>query len=386
MSPALGAPMKYVQEFRDPQKAHGLLRAIADLGQRLTRDRPGPIKIMEVCGGHTHAIFKYGLESLLPPTVELVHGPGCPVCIMPKGVVDDAIAIAQQPQVIFTTFGDVMRIPGSRQSLLEAKAAGADIRMVYSPLDALQIAQQNPDRPVVFFAIGFETTAPSTALTVLQAARAGIRNFSLFCNHVLVVPALEALLSHPKLELDGFIGPGHVSMVIGTRPYQVIAERYHKPVVVAGFEPLDILQSLVMVLGQLASDRCAVENQYTRLVTSEGNAVALAALAQVFVVRDQFEWRGLGEIPASGLQMHPDYAQYDAAAKFPLPQQRIADHKACACGEILQGVKKPWECRVFGTACTPQHPLGACMVSSEGACAAYYKYGPRRSPTPAIAQ
>ncbi|HEY9889760.1 MAG TPA: hydrogenase formation protein HypD, partial [Candidatus Obscuribacterales bacterium] len=365
---------------------HGLLRAITDLGQQLTRDRPGPIKIMEVCGGHTHAIFKYGLESLLPPTVELVHGPGCPVCIMPKGVVDDAIAIAQQPQVIFTTFGDVMRIPGSRQSLLEAKAAGADIRMVYSPLDALQIAQQNPDRPVVFFAIGFETTAPSTALTVLQAARAGIRNFSLFCNHVLVVPALEALLSHPKLELDGFIGPGHVSMVIGTRPYQVIAERYHKPVVVAGFEPLDILQSLVMVLGQLASDRCAVENQYTRLVTSEGNAVALAALAQVFVVRDQFEWRGLGEIPASGLQMHPDYAQYDAAAKFPLPQQRIADHKACACGEILQGVKKPWECRVFGTACTPQHPLGACMVSSEGACAAYYKYGPRRSPTPAIAQ
>ncbi len=372
--------MKYVQEFRDPTKAQGLLQQIAHLAGQVSRDRTSPIKVMEVCGGHTHAIFKYGLESLLPPSVELVHGPGCPVCIMPKGRLDDAIAIAQHPNVIFTTFGDVMRVPGAQQTLLETKAAGADIRMVYSPLDALKLAQENPDREVVFFAIGFETTAPSTALTVLQAERAGIRNFSLFCNHVLVVPALEALLSNPALQLDGFIGPGHVSMVIGARPYQVICDRYHKPVVVSGFEPLDILQSLGMVLRQLAEGRCAVENQYTRLVSWEGNAVALDALAKVFMVRDRFEWRGLGDIPLSGFQMHPDYAAFDAEAKFSLPHRHIADHKACACGEILQGMKKPWECKVFGTACTPEHPIGACMVSSEGACAAYYKYGQTRTP------
>jgi hydrogenase expression/formation protein HypD len=371
--------MKYVQEFRDPQKAQGLLREIDALGQQLTQSRPGPIKVMEVCGGHTHSIFKYGLESLLPETVELVHGPGCPVCIMPRGRLDDAIALAQNANVILTTFGDVMRVPGSQQSLLQAKAEGADIRMVYSPLDALALAQAHPDRQVVFFAIGFETTAPSTALTVLQAERQGIENFSLFCNHVLVVPALEALLSNPDLQLDGFIGPGHVSMVIGTRPYQVIAERYRKPVTVSGFEPLDILQSLWMVLRQLAEGRCEVENQYTRLVQPNGNEVALAALAKVFAVRDQFEWRGLGDIPVSGFKMHPHYAHFDAEVKFTLPHQRIADHKACACGEILQGVKKPWDCKVFGTACTPEHPIGACMVSSEGACAAYYKYGRSQS-------
>ncbi|HIK43613.1 MAG TPA: hydrogenase formation protein HypD [Leptolyngbyaceae cyanobacterium M65_K2018_010] len=377
--------MKYVQEFRDPQKAQGLLAAIRALGDQLTAERPGPIKVMEVCGGHTHAIFKYGLEALLPPTVELVHGPGCPVCIMPRGRLDDAIALTQYPSVILTTFGDVMRVPGSRQSLLQAKAAGADIRLVYSPLDALEIAAAHPDRQVVFFAIGFETTAPSTALTVLQAERQGIENFSLFCNHVLVVPALEALLSHPNLQLDGFIGPGHVSVVIGARPYQVIAERYHKPVTISGFEPLDILQSLGMVLRQLAEGRCQVENQYTRLVQATGNPVALAAMARVFVVRDQFEWRGLGDIPASGLRMHPAYARFDAEAKFTLPHGQVADHRACACGEILQGVKKPWDCKVFGTACTPEHPLGACMVSSEGACAAYYKYGhgrPHPAPPP----
>ncbi|MGF1495333.1 MAG: hydrogenase formation protein HypD [Elainellaceae cyanobacterium] len=367
--------MKYVREFRDPQKAQGLLREIKALGDRLTQSRPGPIKIMEVCGGHTHAIFKYGLEALLPPTVELIHGPGCPVCIMPKGQLDDAIALAQYPDVMLTTFGDVMRVPGSRQSLLQAKAGGADIRMVYSPLDALAIAQKHPDRQVVFFAIGFETTAPSTALTVLQAERQGIENFSLFCNHVLVVPALEALLSNPDLQLDGFIGPGHVSMVIGASPYRVITERYQKPIVISGFEPLDILQSLWMVLRQLAAGRCVVENQYTRLVQAEGNAVAIAAMAKVFAVRDQFEWRGLGDIAASAFKMHPDYARFDAEVKFTLPHQRVADHKACACGEILKGVKKPWECRIFGTACTPEHPIGACMVSSEGACAAYYKYG-----------
>jgi hydrogenase expression/formation protein HypD len=294
---------------------------------------------------------------------------------MPKGRLDEAIAIAQHPDVIFTTFGDVMRVPGSKHSLLQAKALGADIRLVYSPLDALAIAKDNRSREVVFFAIGFETTAPSTALTILQAEKEGIENFSLFCNHVRVVPALEALLSHQDLQLDGFVGPGHVSMVIGTKPYQVIAEHYHKPLVVSGFEPLDILQSLWMLLRQLVEGRCEVENQYTRLVQAEGNAVGLNAMHRVFELRDQFEWRGLGNIPQSGLQMHSDYAKFDAEQKFAVPHQSVADHKACQCGEILKGVLKPWQCKVFGTACTPETPIGACMVSSEGACAAYYQYG-----------
>jgi hydrogenase expression/formation protein HypD len=337
---------------------------------------------MEVCGGHTHAIFKYGLEELLSPAIEMIHGPGCPVCIMPKGRLDDAIAIAEHSNVIFTTFGDTMRVPGSKHSLLQAKAKGADIRMVYSPLDALELAKANRDRQVVFFAIGFETTAPSTALTVLQAEAEGVENFSLFCNHVLVVPALESLLSNPDLQLDGFVGPGHVSMVIGTEPYQVIAQRYHKPLVVSGFEPLDLLQAIWMVLQQLADGRCEVENQYARFVQPSGNAVALNAMQRVFQMRDRFEWRGLGEIPYSGLKMRPEYAQFDAEAKFVLPQRHVADHKACACGDILKGIKKPWDCKVFGTACTPEHPIGACMVSSEGACAAYYKYGRLSLATP----
>ncbi len=367
--------MKYVTEYRDPEKIQGVLQEITRLGEQLTTGKDRPVKLMEICGGHTHAIFKYGLEELLPPTIEMIHGPGCPVCIMPKGRLDDAIAIAEHPNVIFTTFGDAMRVPGSKHSLLQAKAKGADIRMVYSPLDALQIAKNHPDREVVFFAIGFETTAPSTALTVLQAESEGVPNFSLFCNHVLVVPALEALLSNPDLQLDGFIGPGHVSMVIGTEPYQAIASTYHKPLVVAGFEPLDLLQSVWMVLQQLAEERCEVENQYARFVQPHGNAVGLAAMQRVFEVRSAFEWRGLGDIPDSGLKMRPEYAQFDAEAKFILPHRQVADHKACACGDILKGVKKPWDCKVFGTACTPEHPIGACMVSSEGACAAYYKYG-----------
>uniref|UniRef100_B8HTU4 Hydrogenase expression/formation protein HypD n=1 Tax=Cyanothece sp. (strain PCC 7425 / ATCC 29141) TaxID=395961 RepID=B8HTU4_CYAP4 len=367
--------MKYVNEFRDPTKAQALIAQIRQLGSQLYSQKNQVIKIMEVCGGHTHSIFKYGLEHLLPNTVELVHGPGCPVCIMPKGRLDDAIALAQYPEVILTTFGDVMRVPGGKSNLLEARAKGADIRMVYSPLDALAIARQHPDREVVFFAIGFETTAPSTALTVLQAETEGVKNFSLFCNHVLVVPALEALLSNPDLQLDGFVGPGHVSTVIGWQPYRVIAEQYHKPLVVSGFEPLDILQSVWMVLTQLVQGRCEVENQYSRLVQAAGNPVAQAAIHRVFEVRDRFEWRGLGDIPRSGLKMRSTYAAFDAEVKFELPHQQVADHKACQCGEILKGVLKPWECKVFGTACTPEHPIGACMVSSEGACAAYYKYG-----------
>ncbi|HEY9753445.1 MAG TPA: hydrogenase formation protein HypD, partial [Coleofasciculaceae cyanobacterium] len=298
--------MKYVSEFRDPQKTQGVLQQIKDLSDRLAGGKGRPIKLMEVCGGHTHAIFKYGLQQLLPPTIELIHGPGCPVCIMPKGRLDDAIAIAEHPSVIFTTFGDAMRVPGSTHSLLQARARGADIRMVYSPLDALTIAKHHPDRPVVFFAIGFETTAPSTALTVLQAEAEGVPNFSLFCNHVLVVPALEALLSNPDLQLDGFIGPGHVSMVIGTGPYQVIADEYHKPLVISGFEPLDLLQSIWMVLQQLNEGRCQIENQYTRFVQPAGNRVGLGAMQRVFQVRDRFEWRGLGEIPVSGLRLRPE--------------------------------------------------------------------------------
>ena len=363
--------MKYVDEFREPRKADALLRAIEQLCQQLEK----PIKIMEVCGGHTHSIFKYGIEDVLPEAIELIHGPGCPVCVMPKGRLDDAISISQNPNVIFTTFGDAMRVPGSTTSLLQAKAQGADIRMVYSPLDSLQIAKDNPDQEVVFFALGFETTAPSTALTILQAESEKIHNFSMFCNHVLVIPALEALLDNPDLQLDGFIGPGHVSMVIGTEPYQFISQQYQKPIVISGFEPLDIIQSVWMLLQQIVENRCEVENQYNRFVDQAGNAVAIAAMNKVFEVRESFEWRGLDEIPNSAFKMRAEYGEFDAEVKFTIPNLKVADHKACQCGEILKGVLKPWQCKVFGTACTPETPIGTCMVSSEGACSAYYKYG-----------
>ncbi|MCG6135360.1 MAG: hydrogenase formation protein HypD [Nostoc sp. LLA-1] len=363
--------MKYIDEFREPEKALALQTQITQLSQHLKK----PLKIMEICGGHTHSIFKYGIEEILPPNIELIHGPGCPVCVMPKGRLDDAIAISQNHNVILATFGDTMRVPGSTTSLLQARATGADIRMVYSPLDSLQLARDNPNKQVVFFALGFETTAPSTALTILQAAAENITNFSMFCNHVLVVPALEALLDNPDLQLDGFVGPGHVSMVIGTDPYQFIAQKYHKPIVVSGFEPLDILQSIWMLLQQIIENRCEVENQYNRLVEPAGNLVALQAINQVFAVRENFEWRGLGDIPNSGFTIRSEYSQFDAEIKFTLPNLKVADHKACQCGEILKGVLKPWQCKVFGTACTPESPIGTCMVSSEGACAAYYKYG-----------
>lgn len=363
--------MKYVDEFRNPEKAQALQKEIAKLSQKIDNH----LKIMEVCGGHTHSIFKYGIEEILPNNIELIHGPGCPVCVMPKGRIDDAIALCQNPNIIFTTFGDAMRVPGSKTSLLQAKAQGADIRMVYSPLDSLKIAKENPNKEIVFFGLGFETTAPSTAFTILQAAAENITNFSMFSNHVLVIPALQALLDNPDLELDGFVGPGHVSMVIGTEPYQFISQLYHKPIVISGFEPLDIFQSIWMLLKQIVEKRCQVENQYNRLVEPAGNKNAIAAMNQVFAVREQFEWRGLGEIPNSGFKIRQEYAQFDAEAKFIIPNLKIADHKACQCGEILKGVLKPWQCKVFGTACTPENPIGACMVSSEGACAAYYKYG-----------
>jgi hydrogenase expression/formation protein HypD len=330
---------------------------------------------MEVCGGHTHSIFRYGIEAMLPAGIELLHGPGCPVCVLPIGRVDDCVAIAEQPGVIFATFGDAIRVPGSQKSLLQAKADGADVRIVYSPLDALALARSHPERDVVFFGLGFETTMPATALTVLAAEREGIANFSVFCNHITIVPTIKAILDSPDLRLDGFLGPGHVSMVIGTSPYQFIARHYRRPLVVAGFEPLDILQSLWMLLRQIKHGRAEIENQYARIVPSSGNAAALDAVAQVFELRDFFEWRGLGSIDHSGVRLRADYARFDAERKFSVPNASIADPSACQCGEVLKGVLKPRQCKLFGTACTPETPIGALMVSSEGACAAYYRYG-----------
>ena len=367
--------MQYVDEFRDPGKAASLLRAIEDLTKTLTARRDWPLHIMEVCGGHTHSIFRYGISNMLPPEIEFVHGPGCPVCVLPMGRVDDCVAIAETQGVIFTTFGDAMRVPGSKKSFLQAKADGADVRMVYSPLDALALARANPDREVVFFGLGFETTMPSTAFTVLQAESEGLTNFSLFCNHITIIPTIKAILDLPDLHLDGFLGPGHVSMVIGTRVYDFIAHHYKRPLVVAGFEPLDVLHSVWLVLKQIAEGRCEIENQYGRIVPQTGNAAALDAIAQVFELREFFEWRGLGSIDHSGVRMRDAYARFDAERKFAMPSLQIADPKSCQCGEVLKGVIKPWQCKVFGSACTPQMPLGALMVSSEGACAAYYQYG-----------
>ncbi len=362
--------MKYVDEFRNAAVARAIAAEIAEIatpGQRY--------KLMEICGGHTHTIYRHGIKDLLPEGVELVHGPGCPVCVLPMGRVDDGIAIAERTEVIFTCFGDMMRVPGSKGTLLEIKAQGADIRMVYSPLDALRIARENPQREVVFYAIGFETTAPSTALTLQRAKREGLTNFSVFCNHVTIVPPVRALLDSPDLRLDAFIGPGHVSTVVGCRPYEFLPRDYGKPVVVAGFEPLDLLQSILMLMRQLTQGRCEVENQYSRVVPWEGNLAALRSMAEVFTVRPFFEWRGLGFIAQSALGISPAYAAFDAEIRFAARGVRVADPKACQCGEVLKGVLKPWQCKVFGTACTPEQPLGALMVSSEGACAAYYTFG-----------
>ena len=361
--------MKFVDEYRDPVAARHLVARITDLAG------DDHFKFMEVCGGHTHTIYRHGIEHVLPESVELVHGPGCPVCVIPMGRVDDAIAIAETPNVIFTTFGDMMRVPGGNGNLLGAKARGADVRFVYSPLDALQIAIENPDRPVVFFAVGFETTAPSTAITLLQARAKAVPNFHVFSNHVTIVPPIKAILESPDLRLDGFLGPGHVSTVVGNRPYRFVPEKYGKPLVTTGFEPLDILQAIVMLLTQIREGRCEVENQYARVVRDEGNPRALAILAEVFELRPHFEWRGLGFISQSALRLRREFAAWDAELHYSVPGVRVADPKACQCGEVLKGVIKPWECKVFGTACTPETPIGTCMVSSEGACAAYYNFG-----------
>lgn len=370
--------MKYVTEFRDPAAARQLLAAISQTVDQIGATKDNPVRLMEICGGHTHAIFRYGLDRLTPQGLEFIHGPGCPVCVLPMRRVDECVEIAMRPEVIFTTFGDAMRVPGRRKSLLDAKSEGADVRMVYSPLDALELARRNPDREVVFFGLGFETTTPSTALTILQAASEGIGNFSLFCNHITVTPPLRLLLEDPEMKLDGFIGPGHVSMVIGTRPYEFIAREFGKPLVVAGFEPLDLLQSVLMLLRQLAEGRAEIENQYARIVPEEGNPASLAAIEQVYEPRPTFEWRGLGEIDKSGLRIREAYAAYDAERKFDIgygsTRPHVPDTESFACGAVMTGRMKPFVCPEFGKGCTPEHPLGALMVSSEGACAAYYQY------------
>lgn len=367
--------MKYLDEFRDPKAGQAVVADIARLVERSGRTAKTPIKIMEVCGGHTHSIFKFGLQDLLPDAIELVHGPGCPVCVLPVGRMDDAISLATQPGVVFATFGDAIRVPGSKKTLLEVKAEGADVRTVYSPSDALQLARELSDKKVIFFGLGFETTVPSTALTVLEAARDGVDNFLVFSNHITIVPTIKAILDAKDFSLDGFVGPGHVSMVIGLKPYLFIAQQYKKPFVVTGFEPLDVLQAVHMVLQQMNAGEARIQNQYRRLVSEEGNAAAQAAINEVFEVRDFFEWRGLGSIPDSGLKLKPAYARFDAEAHFTVPALSIEDPKACQCGDVLKGAIKPWECKVFGTACTPETPIGSCMVSSEGACAAHYNYG-----------
>jgi hydrogenase expression/formation protein HypD len=365
--------MKYVDEFRDP----ALIRQTAAEIRRLARgDRQ--FRIMEVCGGHTHAIYRFALDDLLPPNVELIHGPGCPVCVLPMGRIDAGLSVAIEHGAIFTSFGDVMRVPGRHGSPLQHLARGVDIRTVYSPLDALELARRHPDRHVVFFAIGFETTAPSTALTLLRARALGAANFSVLSNHVTIVPAIKAVLDSPDMRLDGFIGPGHVSTVIGCRPYDFVARHYRRPVVVAGFEPVDLLQSIAMLLRQLVDGRVEVENQYGRAVPTDGNLPALRALAEVFELRTFFEWRGLGFISQSALKIRQEFAEWDTERRFDIPHVDVADPVAAQCGEVLKGALKPHQCKLFGRECTPERPIGALMVSSEGACAASFGHALRQ--------
>lgn len=369
--------MKYVDEFRDGALAQGLARAIAQAVE------PGrEYRFMEFCGGHTHAIARYGVPDLLPASVRLIHGPGCPVCVLPIGRIDQAIRLALEAGVILCTYADTLRVPASGGlTLLRARSRGGDVRMVYAVSDALAIARANPTREVVFFAIGFETTTPPTAVAIRTAAAEGLTNFSVLCCHVLTPPAILSILDAPEVRglggvrLDGFIGPAHVSTVIGSRPYEYFAEEYRKPVVIAGFEPLDVMQAILMLVRQVNAGRAEVENEFTRAVTREGNAKAQALVAEVFELRKSFEWRGLGTVPYSALKIRAAYAQFDAERRFSLTYTPVADHKACECGAILRGVKRPTDCKLFGTVCTPDTPMGSCMVSSEGACAAHYTYG-----------
>jgi hydrogenase expression/formation protein HypD len=369
--------VKYVSEFRDKDLAKSVSAAI-----RREADPDRTYNFMEFCGGHTHAIFRYGVQDLMPDNVAYVHGPGCPVCVLPVRRLDDAVEIAERHNVILCTYGDMMRVPGTKQrSLIRAKADGTDIRMVYSTLDALKIARDNPDREVVFFAIGFETTTPPTAVAIKQAKKEDLGNFSVFCNHVLTPPAIAHILQSPDVqdlgtvEIDGFLGPSHVSSVIGSKPYEPAAQIFGKPVVIAGFEPLDVMQSTLMLIRQINEGRFEVENEYTRVVTREGNLKAQVLVAEVFDVRDAFEWRGLGTVAKSALKIREAFAAFDAERRFEITPKQSREVKSCECPAILRGVKKPTDCKLFGTVCTPDTPMGSCMVSSEGACAAYWTYG-----------
>ncbi|WP_426420350.1 hydrogenase formation protein HypD [Bradyrhizobium genosp. A] len=369
--------MKYADEFRDKAIALGLARAI-----RSEANPQRSYRFMEFCGGHTHAISRYGLEDILPKNVRMIHGPGCPVCVLPAGRIDMAIRLADRPEVILCVYGDLMRVPGSQgASLLKAKARGADVRMVYSTVDAIRIAEENPEQEVVFFAIGFETTTPPTAIMIRRAEKKQLENFSVFCNHVLTPPAMQNVLESPdirsigRVEIDGFVGPAHVSIIIGTEPYEVFAEEFDKSVVISGFEPLDMMQAILMLVRQVNEHRNEVENQYSRAVTRDGNSRAKEEVSNIFELRDQFEWRGLGLVPYSGLKLKQTYARFDAEIRFAMNELRVPDNPACECGAILRGVKKPVDCKLFGTVCTPETPMGSCMVSSEGACAAHWTYG-----------
>lgn len=369
--------MKYITEYRDGDKARKIAAAI----ERAVESGRG-YHFMEFCGGHTHAISRYGISDMLPDNVRMIHGPGCPVCVLPVGQIDSAIRLARMEGVTLCTYADLMRVPASdRTSLMTAKAEGADIRMVYSTLDALKIAEDEPERQVVFFAIGFETTTPPTALAVKAAKAKGLTNFTVFCNHVLTPAAIQNILESPDvrelgtLPLEGFIGPAHVSTVIGTAPYEFFAEEFEKPVVIAGFEPLDVVQAILMLVRQVNEGRFEVENEYSRAVTREGNIKAKAEVADVFELRESFEWRGLGEVPYSALRVKAAYAEFDAERRFDIHYEPAPDNPACDCGAILRGVKKPQDCKLFGTTCTPDTPMGSCMVSAEGACAAHWTYG-----------
>jgi hydrogenase expression/formation protein HypD len=366
--------VKHIDEYRDGALARAIAATIA-----IEAETGRLYQFMEFCGGHTHAISRYGIEDLLPANVQMVHGPGCPVCVLPIGRIDDAITLAMRPEVTLCTYADLMRVPASAGgSLQRAKAAGADIRMVYSTLDALEIAQAEPARQVVFFAIGFETTTPATAFAIKRARAQPLLNFSVFCNHVLTPPAMRAILTRPgaqAVRVNGFIGPSHVSSITGTAPYQSIARDFGKPIVVAGFEPLDVVHAVLMLVRQVNEGRHDVENQYARLVTSQGNLIAQQTMSEIFEVRPFFEWRGLGALPASALRLRDVYADLDAEKRFGIHTIQAADNAACECGAILRGVKKPAECKLFGTVCSPETPMGSCMVSPEGACAAHWTYG-----------
>ncbi|KTD30456.1 hydrogenase formation protein HypD [Legionella maceachernii] len=368
--------MRYIDDFRNADFAQAIVNAISN---RIISKRN--YRLMEFCGGHTHTIHRYGLPSLLPNNVEMIHGPGCPVCILPIQRIDKAIALAFLPNVIFCSYGDMLRVPGShQQSLLHAKARGADVRMVYSVDDALRLAQQNAEKEVIFFAIGFETTTPPTAYAIKEAKRLELSNFSVFCNHVLTPAAMNCLLqtsAEPIAQLDGFIGPAHVSIVTGSQAYESVSQVYKKPIVISGFEPLDVLHSVLMLIEQINEGRSDVEIQYTRAVTRDGNLKSQTMMREVFELRSHFEWRGLGTIPESALQIKAVYEQFDAEKRFSVPDSLGVEHKQCDCGAILRGIKKPTDCKLFAKVCTPQNPLGSCMVSSEGACAAVYAYGRR---------